>query len=351
MLENIIDAPVERSANTSRAVLVEIKALHEFSRLVRTLGTGRWIFRGHGDKDWKLASSLERHLVRNGCNSTSKIVQNAINASKYDNYRASDEMYAIDLFKRHARTKLPNLEYLVEWLAAMQHYGTSTRLLDFTRSIYVALYFALEDRLKKTDAAIYAIHYPDLLYSKTLRDDLVLQQEQLFSSVGYHASKGIDDREKQSIKEFVKYNFHVNRKELQDSLIKLAHRCIEKRDRKIGIIPVNVPGVNERLIAQAGLFLMPRTFTSFSASLSKSLAISEEEIAAPKHMFDMSRYPANKSQLENATLIKIVIPRSLDGALLNMLSQANVSALNLFPGLEGIAKSIKYSDSLYDTRR
>ena len=38
----------------------------------------------------------------------------------------------------------------LEWLALMQHYGTPTRLLDFTRSPYVACYFALEE-LPRTD--------------------------------------------------------------------------------------------------------------------------------------------------------------------------------------------------------
>ena len=113
MLENIIDAPIERDANTPRAVLVEIKELHEFSRLVRTLGTGRWIFRGHADKNWRLESSLERQLVNRGIKSINKIVQNAINSIKYDKYRASDEMYAIDQFKRYASMKLPKLDHLV----------------------------------------------------------------------------------------------------------------------------------------------------------------------------------------------------------------------------------------------
>ncbi len=31
----------------------------------------------------------------------------------------------------------------------------------------------------------------------------------------------------------------------------------------------------------------------------------------------------------------------------NMLDQTNVSAMNLFPGLEGIAKSIRYGEPLF----
>ena len=50
--------------------------------------------------------------------------------------------------------------------------------------------------------------------------------------------------------------------------------------------------------------------------------------------------------LMDASLIKIIIPRALFDAMQNLLAQANVSALNLFPGLEGIAKSIRYNEPL-----
>jgi hypothetical protein len=43
-------------------------------------------------------------------------------------------------------------------LALMQHYGVPTRLLDVTRSPYVALYFAVRDALKEADAAVWAFY-------------------------------------------------------------------------------------------------------------------------------------------------------------------------------------------------
>lgn len=48
----------------------------------------------------------------------------------------------------------------MEWLALMQHHGAPTRLLDFTWSPYVAAFFALERATE--NAAIWAIFPPGL---------------------------------------------------------------------------------------------------------------------------------------------------------------------------------------------
>jgi hypothetical protein len=55
---------------------------------------------------------------------------------------------------------LPSLEDKPSWLALAQHHGVPTRLLDFTYSPYVALYFALSNRTaqeKKKPPEVWAI--------------------------------------------------------------------------------------------------------------------------------------------------------------------------------------------------
>jgi hypothetical protein len=51
----------------------------------------------------------------------------------------------------------PHKDDVLEWLAVMQHHGAPTRLVDFTYSFYVALYFALARNEHGTIWAIHAI--------------------------------------------------------------------------------------------------------------------------------------------------------------------------------------------------
>jgi hypothetical protein len=95
-------------------------------------GEKAWIFRGHGSIDCLLAPSVERAAEKK---SASWVLLESL---MLEEFRAKAPMHV------DARSLPPTNDRLA-WLALMQHYGVPTRLLDFTYSPYVALYFAIRN--------------------------------------------------------------------------------------------------------------------------------------------------------------------------------------------------------------
>lgn len=106
-------------------------------------------YRGQANSDWKLIPGYLR-LVRPLSEST-----------------------LLKRFKQSAAMliqKTPNKSF--DWMFLMQHYGVPTRLLDWSESPLVALYFAVEDASHNegTDAALWSLRPSDLNQNAGIKD-------------------------------------------------------------------------------------------------------------------------------------------------------------------------------------
>jgi hypothetical protein len=261
----------------------------DFFHATDKLARREWIFRGHKesdlkrtDKDWRLESTLYRHF-----HDHDKITRL---------FRHAREGEMLRRFKQVAHSYLshvPAHDDDLSWLAHMQHYGSPTRLLDFTFSAAVALYFAIREVVPgKKPWCVHALHVPSLAeHSHGLRQDA---------------------------------NPRGN--------IRLRPRLSEYR---IGKKPgtVDFVGVadgslmNVRQAAQEGVFLIPsRVDLDLEAWLRRIK-------------------PPSSLQPHGTHWLKFVFENTAERyyKTVRQLTKAGMAPLRVFPGLEGVCESMRFA--------
>jgi hypothetical protein len=212
---------------------------------------------------------------------------------------ADQEGRILRIFKRKAHLFLdhiPDGDDSFRWLGMMQHHGAPTRLLDFTWSFYVAAFFALEGATG--DAAVWAVN------GKALYEPLTLVID------GDRKEMSPDDELGPWIKGSYEKYFLPN---------------------ALSFAVCGEPHImNQRLIAQSGTFIIPST-----------LFEPIEDI--------LSHYSNPK------VLVKYVLKTSkLRESAMRKLYSMNVTYYTLFPGLDGLARSMGFESEYnwkFDPRR
>jgi hypothetical protein len=105
-----------------------------------------FIWRGQEDATWSLHSTLYRDLPRHEAGVPDEQALALLEAEQFDRARAT---WMLD---RHPSGPLSGLELL----AALQHLGAHTRMLDFTHNALVALWFAVFSH-DDVDARVFAV--------------------------------------------------------------------------------------------------------------------------------------------------------------------------------------------------
>ena len=326
-------------------IFVDIKTPEDFLKVAGLLSSEQWIYRGHGDAKWTLRPTLERlndarHnvLEKKQKNEKRTIIQHYLKMQLNNSTTTPKEEYiAVQLFKARAHCKEISD---IEALCRMQHFGAPTRLLDFTFSIYVALYFAFEERYSQKDRCIWAIRY-DILKSRV-------------SSTWdkYYRERGIKPRDiiNATDEERDRLSNEYYEDMLSDAFV-FNNACVEIANKQIkdspistsqsDIIPLELPGENERIDAQNGLFLFPTTFKSFEENLCKSLGLNDNPLKKGDiHYYSVVKFSQAWHAWNQPAIVKMVFKHKDMDSAESLLRMSNVSTRSIYPGVEGIAKSI-----------
>lgn len=228
-----------------------------------------WIFRGQTDANWDLKTSLERSGF----------------SMKYDGIENS---FLID-FKRAAENFLDKKDIptdLIEWLALMQHHGAPTRLLDFSKSIFTAAYFAFEPvDYNSSNIAIWAIDINSVTQSV------------------------IEHLRPYYIEDFQKSHGRLTDEIFEDVFYSRQHDCI---------LPAEPFKMNRRYYLQQSVFI----------SVGDSTVPFMEQLGFLERLIDES-------------IIKMILPKKISYEVLTDLNKMNINRASLFPDLDGYAKSLK----------
>ncbi len=236
-----------------------------------------WIFRGQSNSSWELETSLERSGF----------------ATKYENI----EISFLNDFKRGAENFLSSKNIptnLIEWLALMQHHGAPTRLLDFSKSIFIASYFAFKSLESNADnVAIWAIDINTI--TNKVKDHLWSHFETDFQ------------------KKFGVFTYEIFEKIFYSNF----YECI---------LPLEPFKMNKRYYLQQSIFL-----SSGNSTLS---------------FMEQLEFLDN---LQQDSIIKMILPNKLNKEVLFDLNKMNINEASIFPDLDGYAKSLKMRYSIMKT--
>lgn len=290
-----------------RITPIQVSSINDLVSKTKSLSPlkRKWVFRGQ-TANWPLTTSLER-------------LCSSLDISQRQYGHEIEKILQREFERRfyHYETHVPEPNDNLEWLATMQHYGAATRLLDWTHSPYVALYFALERTAPKNDhAVVWAI---DLRWLQETAMELVEKHPEYLA---------MTEEKKIAVQNFMLKSPTAKEKKI------VSNWLYQLNPPHKFVFPATPFNLNTRLTVQKGLFISPADPTETFVSNLEGM---------PGIYNGYGR--AGRGQ---KNILKFHI-RGVDRRkFLRSLQSMNVSADSLIPGLDGFARSLAVYHHRFD---
>lgn len=258
----------------------DVNTLKDLMERLHSLKNKNYVFRGQNNSEYGLEPSIERIEV-NKSQTKIDLEENMFTLLK----RSVHNYFSKDSY--------PNTEELnLEWLSLIRHYEATSRLLDFSFSPYVAMFFALIDATNKLSCSIFALNVSAL---NTKSKSILIN----------------------------KSTFPMGTEDWFNDLI-----TSNKNSTPIAIIASRPNKSNKRINIQQGLFLAQT-----------NLHDSFEDV--------LFKYDQNWLQKH---VVKIKIPFELKEEILKELALMNITYETLYPDFQGFFKNLGIQSALYNPK-
>lgn len=271
-------------------------------------------FRGQANSKWEITSSIKRMINRLYPPDPIQIYSTC--PFERDLLREFKWKYPL-----YEKNYIPDDNRVIEWLSIMQHYGCPTRMIDFSYSPYVALFMAL-DESDYDCSSIWCINQIICM------DSFNKEHKQSDDKTNYLDRNMFND-----------YIYEKANEMLQKALYSNPSSNPRKR-----IFLVKPQMINERINRQQGLFAIPEnTEVSFEENVFPLINNKEATSISFKDLIEYSYSPEGMFGAIDYALIKIIIPSDFKYDIKKSLYHMNITDETMFPGLEGLSKSLIYN--------